>query len=65
MSLEPGDVVVYKADPLLFGRMLVLSEPSPAWFECEAVHADPNGEYARGLFGAHELTVAIPAAATA
>ena len=63
--MAPGDVVVYRADPLLFGRLLVLAVTEHNQLECEAVHADKDGTYARGIFSAHELELAERAKATA
>jgi hypothetical protein len=48
--MEPGDIVVYTTDPLLYGRMLVLSVDLDR-VVCEAIHGEPD----RAEFSACEL----------
>jgi hypothetical protein len=56
--MTPGAIVIYLADPLLYGKLLILEVTADTRLLCEAIHADPNGEYARELFDAHELELA-------
>jgi hypothetical protein len=38
--VQPGDIVIYKADPLLYGRMLLLEVTEDNRIRCEAIRAD-------------------------
>lgn len=62
--MTPGDLVIYTADPLLFGRMIILSVDQGR-YQCEAIHADPDGNHPRETFAAHELEVYTRAQTTA
>jgi hypothetical protein len=56
--MTPGSIVVYVADPLMYGKMLILEVTKDARLLCESMHADKNGDFARDLFDAHELELA-------
>lgn len=56
--MAAGDFVILVADPLLYGKLLVLEVTADGRLLCEQVHADQRGEYARELFDAHELELA-------
>lgn len=56
--MKPGDIVIYTADPLLYGKLLIVGVHEDTRLLCEAVHKDSDGEYARELFDAHELELA-------
>jgi hypothetical protein len=53
--MKPGAVVIYPADPLLYGKLLVIGTHDDGRLECEQVHADRRGEFARDLFWPQEL----------
>lgn len=57
-AMGVGDFVVYLADPLMYGKLLILEVAADGRLLCEQVHADAGGEYARELFDAHELELA-------
>lgn len=63
--MQPGDLVFYTADPLLFGKLLILEVTEHNQLRCEAVHADSDGTFARGDFSAHELELHAKAKAAA
>lgn len=43
--MEPGERVIYLADPLKYGgELLVLEETGDGRFLCEAVHFDEDGD---------------------
>jgi hypothetical protein len=52
--MEIGSIVIYAADPLNMGKMIVVSCEN-GMLLCEAVHADKRGEYYRDLFHPQEL----------
>lgn len=53
-----GDFVIFTADPLMYGRMIIVDVTANALLICEAVHADRHGDYARDIFDPHELELA-------
>jgi hypothetical protein len=53
--MQPGDIVYYKADPLLWGKLWVRGVTSDGRLECEAVHPDPDGTYPKAEFSGHEV----------
>lgn len=57
--MTAGDLVVYKTDPLLYGRMLVLSVED-GWYQCEAIRAERDGTVPRWPFRLEELEAATP-----
>jgi hypothetical protein len=56
--VAPGSIVIYTADPLLYGKMLILEVVADGRLLCESIHTDREGQYARELFDAHELELA-------
>jgi len=56
--MQRGDLVIYTTDPLLYGKLLVIAVNADGRLECEQVHPDQRGEYARELFHAQELELA-------
>jgi hypothetical protein len=56
--MTPGSIVIYVADPLMYGKMLILEVTKDMRLLCEAMHADKNGDFARDLFDSHELELA-------
>lgn len=52
--MQPGDIVYYKADPLLWGKLWVRGVED-GQLVCEAVHKDADGTHATEKFGPHEL----------
>ena len=56
--MTAGDIVVYLADPLMYGKLLVLEVAADGRLLCEAIHREPDGTYARELFDAIELELA-------
>jgi hypothetical protein len=56
--VQSGSLVIYTADPLLFGKLIVIRVHEDGRLECEAVHKDSDGNYARDLFSAQELELA-------
>lgn len=52
--MGPGNVVVYAADPLDIGKMVILSVENGLLL-CEAVHTDSRGNYYRDLFHPMEV----------
>jgi hypothetical protein len=56
--MTAGDICIYVADPLLYGRLLILEVQKDNRLLCEQVHADSHGEYGRELFDAQELELA-------
>lgn len=63
--MTAGDLVLYVKDPLLFGRLLIIEVTADNRLLCEALHAEPDGTYARETFAAHELELYERAQATA
>jgi hypothetical protein len=53
--VKPDTIVIYIADPLLYGKLLLIGTHDDGRLECEQLHADRNGEFARDLFWPHEL----------
>jgi hypothetical protein len=53
--VKPGTIVIYPADPLLYGKLIVIGTAGDGRLECEQVHADRKGQFARELFWAPEL----------
>lgn len=56
--MASGDIVIYTADPLLYGKLIVLGAHKDGRLECEAIHREPDGTYARELFNPQELELA-------
>jgi hypothetical protein len=56
--MAPGSIVLYIADPLLYGKMIVLEVVQDGRLLCESIHTDREGQYARELFDSHELELA-------
>jgi hypothetical protein len=57
-SVQPGTIVIYQADPLMYGRMVILGPNAAGLLECESLHErSPDGTYRRDLFHPQELTV--------
>ncbi len=52
--MQPGDIAIYRTDPLLYGKLLIL-EHRDTKLLCEQVHPDSHGDYARELFDPSEL----------
>jgi hypothetical protein len=63
--MQAGDFVIYTADPLMYGKLLIVGVAADGRLLCEQVHADHRGEYARELFEAHELELHARFAAVA
>lgn len=57
-TMAAGDLVIYLADPLMYGKLIVLEVAADGRLLCEQVHADRRGDYGRELFDAHELELA-------
>jgi hypothetical protein len=56
--VQPGTIVIYQADPLMYGRMVILEVEGPGLLKCESLHErSPDGTYRRDLFHPQELTV--------
>jgi hypothetical protein len=53
--MKPAAIVIYVADPLLYGKLLIIGTHADGRLVCEQVHADRNGEFARELFDVQEL----------
>jgi hypothetical protein len=53
--VKPGTIVIYPADPLLYGKLILIGTHDDGRLECEQVHADRKGKFARELFWPHEL----------
>jgi hypothetical protein len=57
-SVQPGTIVIYQADPLMYGRMVILEVEGPGLLKCESLHErSPDGTYRSDLFHPQELTV--------
>jgi len=56
--MQPASIVIYTADPLLYGKLIVLEATADGRLVCEQVHADRDGAYAREIFDPHELELA-------
>jgi hypothetical protein len=62
--MAPGNIVVFKADALAHGKMLIVDERD-GWLICEAVHKDKDGRFPRNAFRPEDLEVLAEAKATA
>jgi hypothetical protein len=38
--VKPGTIVIYPADPLLYGKLIVIGTAGDGRLECEQVHAE-------------------------
>jgi hypothetical protein len=56
--MTAGSIVVYLADPLMYGRMIVVEITANGRVLCECIHKDGADTYPRELFDAHELELA-------
>jgi hypothetical protein len=56
--MQPGDFVIYVADPLLYGRLWIVGTHHDGRLLCEAVRREHDGTYARELFEPMELELA-------
>lgn len=54
-AMSAGDIVIYTADPLMYGKLLVVAVAADGRLLCEQIHKDARGDFARELFDAHEL----------
>jgi hypothetical protein len=56
--MAPGSIVVYLADPLLYGKMIIVDATENGLLVCECIHRDATGDYPREAFDPHELELA-------
>ena len=56
--MTAGDFVIYTADPLMYGKMVIVTVTEDARLLCEAIHPDRHGDYARDVFDPQELELA-------
>lgn len=53
--MAPGEFVIYLADPLDIGKMVILSVEDDGLLMCESVASDSHGRFYRDKFHAQEL----------
>jgi hypothetical protein len=54
-DMQPGSFVVYAADPLDIGKMVIVRAENNGMLLCEAIHSDSHGRYYCDQFHPQEL----------